>query len=455
MNNTYNNLIKTGLTPEQANCLIDSTKNYHTYFAKECIGDTDPEFRDYLENYYKLVINTWPTNAYEFRIHRNDYEKYELHKCDSIVSFEINNNNSIIDCDILPANLRMFCIISEIKFTIKNLHKLEKLKVFKIEDCDMDTYSSFITTIDCEELPTLLRNVHFTKCKIINPHRFAINIESLKLEKCYICNETLVLPQICTSLNLYSTNICFDKIVFNTALQEIKIIDQFICNLSNMNLPASLTNVTFSDCVIDELPYSLIFHGFERFIIKCSGTAIIDIDGLFSAHEAVVTWYNNLNRHENLNTIYTDAQNVHNSTIQKCVLQSISNLMKLPKTVISTTRDVSHEKHGTYKLSEFDVLLLVENAIARHPKDIQDEIYKILDQTIATNNVCLTGRISKIVNVLSGFDDNVVIEISPSDQLGGLMAMHRRNNTPIDQIIADLKERGFDEADITKWTEHL
>ena len=78
--------------------------------------------------------------------------------------------------------------------------------------------------------------------------------------------------------------------------------------------------------------------------------------------------------------------------------------------------------------------------------------------------VCFTGRISRLVNVLNGFDPDVVINIASNEQIGNIIILTKRKlddngeyNTEkhIELVRTELKERGYDETIINEWLEYI
>lgn len=160
-------------------------------------------------------------------------------------------------------------------------------------------------------------------------------------------------------------------------------------------------------------------------------------------------------------TVYEDAQNVHNSSINESVKESILNLynfavshneffsdtkenhtkrvsimnnISMRITSLTKSYDIIKRKKilGSFdrimtdaakfdiqkrvELTLFDVLLLVWHEI-QISKDKEELERCLLEELYNMNGVCTTGHLSRIVNILSGFSENVSIRISYKDQI--------------------------------------
>jgi hypothetical protein len=68
---------------------------------------------------------------------------------------------------------------------------------------------------------------------------------------------------------------------------------------------------------------------------------------------------------------------------------------------------------------------------------------------------CFTGRLTRLVNVLVGFFEDIEIHISDSERMSGIILSILNGNEMTDELreicIHKLKEAGFDESEIEKW----
>ena len=91
-----------------------------------------------------------------------------------------------------------------------------------------------------------------------------------------------------------------------------------------------------------------------------------------------------------------------------------------------------------------------------------DEIFDVMN--IEMNDAlckCFTGRISRLVNCLSGYSNKVVIQISESEEISNIISivMSKRGMKESDEIKEEvrmaLKERGYEDTKIKEWLEYV
>lgn len=134
-------------------------------------------------------------------------------------------------------------------------------------------------------------------------------------------------------------------------------------------------------------------------------------------------------------TIYGDSQNTHDTSINNSVLDAAKELVKnhtptatlnfdysqivnLPqdqKTKIESSlhrilTDPTTFKHGTSLFSIFQALL---NFIRQHPSQ-QDLNQRLIQELIEMSSLCATGHLSRLINVVQGFDVNPAMKIKVS-----------------------------------------
>lgn len=143
-------------------------------------------------------------------------------------------------------------------------------------------------------------------------------------------------------------------------------------------------------------------------------------------------------------TVYDDTQNVHNHKINETVIESVKNIMghtTTPSPLVMVERELSayypdYHKHkekiqssinrirsdpskfrGETTISQvFDrIVAIISNS--RH----KEEMWKRLgEELVEMNQLCATGHLSRIVNVIQGFDDvpnEFQIRMDPKDEI--------------------------------------
>ena len=119
--------------------------------------------------------------------------------------------------------------------------------------------------------------------------------------------------------------------------------------------------------------------------------------------------------------------------------------------------------HSILNITFEELLMVVWNRVTNN--DNKDEIKKILNTEMKDSECkCFTGRISRLVNCLNGFDQLVEIKISDNEQIGNVISqvetklrsqgkytveLHRQEATQ------QLRELNVEETEITTWLSYI
>ena len=94
--------------------------------------------------------------------------------------------------------------------------------------------------------------------------------------------------------------------------------------------------------------------------------------------------------------------------------------------------------------------------------NLQIEIKQRLNEEMQDSECkCFTGRISRLVNCLSGYSNKVVIQITENEEIGNIISivMANRGIKTIkilkEEVHVALKERGYADEKITEWLEYV
>lgn len=190
----------------------------------------------------------------------------------------------------------------------------------------------------------------------------------------------------------------------------------------------------------------------------------------------------NVLNHANL---YRDGQNVHTSSIQESIKKSLISLFNDTYNVNKDTvidhvvadRSINaknkqlligyindeKESHSTLYCTFFDAFMKVYGRIIGCvDTGRRTELYKRLNEELDDGECkCFTGRLSRMVNVLDGFFDDIRIGISENEQISNVILVLRHKNginldddmneTIKERIRAELKERGYEDDIIDVW----
>ena len=187
--------------------------------------------------------------------------------------------------------------------------------------------------------------------------------------------------------------------------------------------------------------------------------------------------YNNL-------PLYNDDQNIHDTTIQKSIKNSIINITskkieinedqiisqilddsiltsKTKKILIEYSND--NDFHSVLLITFKELLMFVWISIEEN--EYKDDIKEILNTEILDAQCkCFTGRLSRLINCLNGFSDLVEIKIADSQQIGIIIILIK-NDLLLKQeytiekhkklVKEELQKRSYDETIIEEWIEQI
>jgi hypothetical protein len=253
-----------------------------------------------------------------------------------------------------------------------------------------------------------------------------------------------------------------------TNLQELWLSDNKITEIKGLDNLTSLRELSLYNNQITEIPFIIMN-------LRNLNTLRIDCD----VHP-IIERFLDRNRVKTKKTIYDNSQNVHDSNIVKSVKQSVYNIINegnsisiesvlkeivddkvLSKSTKSQLVEYCQDKtvHSLLNLTFSEVLCSVWKVITEHKES--DEIKKILDCEMKDSMCkCFTGRLSRLVNCLNGFDERVSIKINDKKQILNVIINVRNkyaNNIAKQKEIVkrELTERGYDKDIINEYIVYL
>ena len=171
--------------------------------------------------------------------------------------------------------------------------------------------------------------------------------------------------------------------------------------------------------------------------------------------------------------------NVHSSSIQQSIKDSINNLMNAyvldyPLTYLDCsvltqqTKEIITEYldcndiHTMLNITFKELFIAVVIEMDKLSPDLQIEIQKRMnEEMIESECKCFTGRISRLVNCLSGYSDKVRIQISENEEINNIISviMSKRELKTIEilkeEVSVALTERGYADEKIAEWLEYV
>jgi hypothetical protein len=252
-----------------------------------------------------------------------------------------------------------------------------------------------------------------------------------------------------------------------TNLQILWLGDNQITEIKGLDHLTNLRELWLSSNAITEVPNSIMnLRNLRNIYINCEINHIVQR-------------FLDRNNIKNNNTTYTDGQNVHDSQIVKSVQKSIYAIIQdvvqgdiditlndiLKDDIVSKSTKAQFVEycedktvHSLLNLTFGEILVAVWKVIVAH-KDSR-EIKEILNGEMSDSMCkCFTGRISRLVNSLNGFDDRIAIKISDGQEILNVIINIRHKYTDIvhqkTEIIKELTGRGYDMPTINEYIVYL
>ena len=182
-----------------------------------------------------------------------------------------------------------------------------------------------------------------------------------------------------------------------------------------------------------------------------------------------------LNRQKRGQQVYNDTQSIHNHSIQETLRKSVFNLLKnkpninkdimlkqileddilKPKTkeqLIEYCNDDS--VHSVINITFCELMLHVWSRIYNN-NDIKNVLNNDMNDALCK---CFTGRLTRIVNSLNGFYDDITIQIADNEQISNIIIIIKNNlgndyteDKHRELVEEGLRERGYEEDVIKEW----
>ena len=285
-----------------------------------------------------------------------------------------------------------------------------------------------------------------------------VNLQKLLLSN----NELISLPEINNLVNLHILGLNDNRL---TSLPEINNLVRAM-----PGLPPNLEYLHLSDNKLTSLP-SYIGNFINLKFLYYNNNPIENIP------PNIIRM---LNRNRNMQRVYDDRQSVHNHNVQECIKNSILNVLNgqpiNPDLLINeiltdgTLTQLCKESlleyckcediHSTLNITFGELLQYVWLRITSHKES--NNIKAILNEEMLDSECkCFTGRISRLVNCLNGFYDDIKVNISDNEQIGNIIIVVKNQMIDYDidshkRIVKErLEELGYDEDIINKWLEYI
>lgn len=370
--------------------------------------------------------------------------------------------------------LRIDTKLSSLPFWFGNMHQLR----------DLDISSNRLTVLpECIGGLVNLSMLDFGWNQITELPEWIGNLRNLKA-LLFEDNQIQQLPESFSSLQQLK-ELCFEGNRFTSFPENIRGIQtlQFIDCRGNQitSIPEwiqEFTRLDSFDCaqnMITTLPIQFIMCRSLLFL-RYEGNPIEYIP------QPLLRRIENLRNHRAHRNFYGDNQNVHDTSIQESIKNSIFTLLNdtgdiseedLKKNILEneaineSTKNAlieymeNTETHSILNISFGDLLQKVIPRIDSHPTSKLDLYQRLNEEMGDAECMCFTGRLTRLVNVLAGFYDDIKIEISANTQISVIIALVKERHHLTDEddlteeakteIRQELQERGYDSDTIEPW----
>ncbi len=385
-------------------------------------------------------------------------------------------NMGLIDLPTDLPNLRLLdCMGNKIK-VIPSYPNLERL------------YAGNNSLVSIGNCP----NLHILYCKRNN----LTEIGDYPLLRELHCEFNKITNIFCQSPHLYSLRCQINNLKSLSFYQDLRSLYCQNNQITSIHQYPNLIALYCSNNQITEIPEMVNIQA-----LMCDGNRLTKLPNLtnwqqlqeinYSRNEIiyippdVTRFLNSLNQRKRKNlTVYGDTQNVHNHQIQESIRESIRAIIQdrpqlsvddLLSEIIASpdlNDDCKHillefsedtEVHSSLNITFKELLLSVWSIIRthHHKADISHVLNTEMKDSVCK---CFTGRMSRLVNCLNGYDERVKVEMALNDQIANVILIIEKhltegNNYSVElhrQLVTkELISRGFQQSEIDVWVEHI
>jgi Leucine-rich repeat (LRR) protein len=191
----------------------------------------------------------------------------------------------------------------------------------------------------------------------------------------------------------------------------------------------------------------------------------------------IINRFINRIKNKQIYNIHNDTQNVHLSSIQQSIKESIFNLLKqlkepykynyLDDSILteqtkeqlieySNCTDVHTQLECTFE----ELLNAIFYEIQFYDSEKQISAKKRINEEMLDGLCkCFTGRISRLVNSLSGLSEKVSIKISENEEISNIIILANKKYKQIgeikDYVKKEMEERLYDKSLIEEWLSYI
>ena len=336
---------------------------------------------------------------------------------------------------------------------LTHLRDIRCCRSIKELSCSWNKLTSLGDISDCKAISTLVcASNYITTLRAV---RLMTNLEHLDcagnfIMSLYWLKSNTNLRRLVISFNRLST---LAGIEACSQLQQLDLQSNAVVSLEPLRALVNLTEISCQHNIITSLvPVSLL-------------------PSLRILHH----YYNPLESDRvNKPSIYLDAQNAHDSSVQESVTKAVAVLLKDPTPIFSLhTIKISKYIHASTKRILYAYMrdqtkhsvcgLTYAQLLARIWQRIEAsvhklELFRILEeQVLEATDLCFTGRFNRTLITLAGFDPEISIGISDNTRISAIVDAARTACKPYDAALhyatalAKLTDAGYTVDKISPW----
>jgi hypothetical protein len=364
--------------------------------------------------------------------------------------------------------------LTSIPENIGNLKSLERLylndnKITKLPEsiCELTNLKHLILSMNrISKLPNCIEQLqNLLRIEIRNNLLSSLPIGIVRLQNLKVLeldnNEFEMLPDDIVDLQQLKTLSVSNNHLIMLPLSMGNLRNLEYLNVSNNNLDSIPNSIG----MIGTLEYLDVYHN-HLLTLPATLASVGNLEIMFEENPEIIlpmrlqrVLVNNVVKNHNRG-VYGDAQNVHDNTLQQSIKDSIKRLVEsdqpmnyeqvmksiandpiLTETVKATLSTYASDPDivSVINVNYLEILVAVWNRIVINENSV--EIKLRLNQEIMDckfGDVCFTGKISRLVNCLSGFDDIVDVRISDAEQIGIIISLVKERLTNENMYTVDL-----------------
>jgi Leucine-rich repeat (LRR) protein len=408
-------------------------------------------------------------------------------------------------------NLTELCLSDNKLNQIRGLKTLTKLKFLRLNSNQIWKITGLKSLVNLTELS--LSNNKLSKIRGLDT---LVNLQKLHLEN----NQIKTIGGLDKLAQLKTLGLTGNKLTkiggldSLTLLEELRLSYNHITEINGLDKLTNLqhlflyrnqiSKITGLDTLINLRQIHLMRNriteiGDPQMILNCTHLELFYVDDTVPIHpmiQRLIHW--NKQKSATLQ-VFNDEQNIHNNSINQSIDDSITRLMMDHLDLIPSRLHVDPTKadvpfnptdigldfdsvltdpiltektkrllteyvnqtdiHSKFMFTFGELFKIVWKVIQESPN--KDAIKRVLNEEMADSLCkCFTGRISRLINVLNGFDPRVQVQISESDAISNIIILKRKIHGDDIQALreavrTELETGQFDPAIINEWLGYI